>query len=224
MINIINDVFVARNHEKLANHELNIFALMGQYNYWVIICRDSIDNIQEEQIDLFIKAKEIVNKPQFDKNANLLILYKVAKIEEINRDISLQIEEDPFQFKKSVIYYTTEELSSLVQTIGERDVVTFIESAMLEEEVFTKHKSAFDNNKFESLLYRITHKIPFVKINIARTNNLESLEAINRAAVGESILNDTLESDLFLVSNEELNAMSSEDVLEKLKTIIQNEN
>ena len=60
------------------------------HNYWVIIERENLTEIKEEQIAIFLQAKQYVNKPQFDKNANLLVLHKVNSVDSVNKDALLQ--------------------------------------------------------------------------------------------------------------------------------------
>src|SRR5690606_8035893 len=134
------------------------------------------------------------------------------------------IEEDPYHFKKSVIYYTEEELDNLVEAIGDSTVLSTIESMILADETFEQHKMYFNANPFESLVYRIAVKIPFVKINITQTNNLKSLEEINKKSVKNDQLNDLLEKHFFTLSDEDFNVMTDEAILEKLKTILPDEN
>lgn len=224
MIDIVRKIFEERNHEEIQSSDFKIFSLKEKYNYWVVISRNNLNEIKEEQISLFLKAKELINQPQFDKNANLLVLYNIPNIEDVDKGAILQIEEDAFHFKKSVIYYTNKELNKLSEVLGASNITTSIEALLLKEETFVKHKSAFDANEYQSLLFRIAHKIPFIKINIAQVNNLESLEEINKNAIGENSLNDILEKELFHLTSNELSAISSENLLEKLKTILPDEN
>jgi hypothetical protein len=223
MDNIINKIFEEKDHKEQEVSDFKIFSLRGHYNYWIIINRDDLSSILEEQIDLFLKAKEIVGQAQFDKNANLLILNKVTSIDAINKDHLLQIEEDLFHFKKSIIYYTEEELVKLKEVIDLSNVTRSIESMLLDENVFEQHKTRFDANEYQSLLYRIAHKIPFLRINIKQSNNLDSLEEINKKAIRENALNDLLERDFFTITDDDLTALTDEAILEKLKAILPNE-
>jgi hypothetical protein len=223
MDNIINKIFKEKDHEEQEASDFKIFSLRGHYNYWIIINRDDLSSILEEQIDLFLKAKEIVGQAQFDKNANLLILNKVTSIKAINKDHLLRIEEDLFHFKKSIIYYTEEELIKFKEVIDLSNVTISMESMLLDENVFEQHKTRFDANEYQSLLYRITHKIPFLRINITQLNNLDSLEEINRKTIRKNALNDLLERDFFTITDDDLAGLTDEAILEKLKTILPNE-
>ena len=95
MINLISRIFEEAGLEEKANADFKIFALKEQQNYWLIVQYDDIDKVISEQIELFVKAKEIIQDPTFDKNANLLVLNRVEAISDIKSESLLQIEENP---------------------------------------------------------------------------------------------------------------------------------
>lgn len=224
MINLISRIFEEAGLEEKANTDFKIYALKEQQNYWVIVQYDDLDKIIGEQIELFVKAKEVIQEPTFDKNANLLVINKVDSIPNINPESLLRIEENPYHFKKNILYYTEEELKNLSDAIGDSMVLSSIESLILTDKIFEQHKMNFDANSFESLVYRIAIKIPFIKIKITQTNNLKSLEDINKKSVDNNQLNDLLEQFFFSLSDEDFSAMTEEVILEKLKSILPDEN
>lgn len=224
MINIINKIFEEKNHSLIEIEGFKIFSLKEKYNYWVILEENNLSTILERQIEIFNLVKKKVNQPQFDKNVNLLLLFKIDNLQTIDRGLLLQIEEDAFHFKKGVIYYTEEELSRLSKIIGSTNPLDSIESLLLKEDVFEQHKVNFDNNEYQSLLYRIAHKIPFIKINVAIVNNLQSLEESNKKNLHQNNLNNLLEKDFFSLSVDEFTSLSDVDIFDKLKTILPNEN
>ncbi|WP_294324489.1 ABC-three component system middle component 1 [uncultured Chryseobacterium sp.] len=225
MIDLISKIFESAGIEKKSNTDFNVYILKEQKNYWVVsnYDGDKINNVLNDQIELFVKAKELIQEPTFDKNVNLLILNKVEKLGEINFDNLLQIEENPYHFKKSILYYTAEELVNLNAKIGESDILPAIELLILKDQIFEKHKTDFDTNSFESLLYRMVIKIPIIKIKITQTNNLKSLEEINKQSIGENLLDEILEQDFFNLNDEDFRSMTTETILEKLKPILPNE-
>lgn len=225
MIDLIKKIFIAAELEEKPNTDFKIYILKDQKNYWVIAQYegDDINNVLNDQIELFVKTKELVQEPTFDKNVNLLILNKVSKLENVKFDNLLNIEENPYHFKKTILYYTDEELKNLNAVIGESNALTSIESLILKDEIFEQHKISFDTNSFESLIYRIAIKIPFIKMRISQTNNLKSLEEINRKSVGHNPLNEILEQDFFMLNDEDFIAMTNETIFEKLKAILPNE-
>lgn len=225
MIDLINRIFQAADLEEKPNQDFKIYVLKEQKNYWVIAQYDgdNINNVLTDQIELFVKTKELVQESTFDKNVNLLILNMVPKLEDVKFDNLLQIEENPYHFKKSILYYTDEELKNLNAEIGESNAITAIETLILKDDIFEQHKTNFDANSFESLIYRIAIKIPFIKIGITQTNNLKSLEEINKRSIGNNPLDEILEQDFFMLNDEDFIAMTNEIILEKLKAILPNE-
>lgn len=225
MINLISKVFEEAGFEEKGNTELKIYALKERQNYWVIVqYEDGVDKVIDQQIDFFVKAKEILHNSAFDKNANLLILNKVKTISTIKSESLLQTEENPYHFKKSILYYTEDELKNLIDAIGDSPALSSIESMILTENIFEQHKSHFDANNLESLIYRMAIKIPFIKINITQTNNLKSLEEINNKSVENNQFNDLLEEYFFTLSDENFSTITNEDILKKLKTVLPDEN
>ncbi|MGE8512445.1 MAG: ABC-three component system middle component 1 [Chryseobacterium culicis] len=225
MINLVNKIFQTAEFDEKPNTDFKIYVLKKQKNYWVIAQYDgdNINNVLNDQIELFVKTKELVQESTFDKNVNLLVLNKIPKLEDVKFDNLLHIEENPYHFKKSILYYTDEEIKNLNAAIGESNVLTVIETLMLKNEIFEQHKTNFDANSFESLIYRIAIKIPFIRIGITQTNNLKSLEEINKKSVGNNPLDEILEQDFFKLNDEDFSAMTNETILEKLKAILPNE-
>ena len=224
MDNIIANIFQENNHVLNESTDFILFSLKDKFNYWLVINRDDLTTVLEEQSDLFLKAKKIIGVPQFDKNANLLILYKVASISNIDKENLLQVEEDLYHFKKCIIYYTEEEFVKLKAKVDDSTIISDLEGMILNEAVFEKHKNNFDNNDYESLLYRLAHKIPFLKINVTQVNNLDSLEEINKTLILDNKLNSLLEKDYFALADEDFDAISDDNIFQTLKTILNNEN
>lgn len=225
MINLISKIFEETGLEEKGNADFKLYTLKEQQNYWVIVqCDDDVNKVVEQQIDLFVMAKEIIQAPSFDKNANLLVLNKVKTISNIKLESLLQTEENPYHFKKSILYYTEEELKNLSDAIGDLPVLSTIESMILTEKIFEQHKLHFDANALESLVYRMAIKIPFININITQTNNLKSLEEINKNSVGNNRFNDLLEQYFFMLSDEDFSSITEEDIVKKLKTVLSDEN
>lgn len=224
MNDIITKIFQKSNHTQYETDGFSLFSLPDQSNFWVVIERENLLGLLDEQVSLFLKSKEIINNPRFDKNANLLVINKVDVLENLDKQLLLKIEEDLYHFKKSVIYYTDLEFEKLKAKLAEENLLQDLETKILDEKIFEKHKESFDNNDFESLLYRLAHKLPFVKINVKQVNNLESLEDLNSKSITDNELNDVLERELFLLSDERLANMKDDELLKKLKPVKSNEN
>lgn len=226
MIDLITKIFLEAGLKEIENSDFKIFGYKDHKNYWTIIESDGgeIAKIPDQQAEIFIDSKKIIQDPFFDKNANLLILIEVDSLENVNADLMLKIEENPYHFKKNILYYTNDEKTNLIQAIGDSEALTKIESMILDEKIFEVHKQQFDQNNFESLIYRLSIKIPFIKINAKQTNNLKSLEEINNRLLQNNQLNELLIRDFFMLSDENFNSITEEEIFEKLKSILPDEN
>ncbi|MDM1507728.1 hypothetical protein HX079_18425, partial [Myroides odoratimimus] len=194
------------SHFDLSLIELEIGSLSkfednNNISYWIIIESNNLNNIIENQADYFEKSKEKINDEWFDKNVNLLILHQIEDFENI-QNIVLTIEENPYLFKKQVLLYKGHEIEKLKNIIESEstNIKNFIENKILDESIFKVHKENINNNNYESLLYRLVHKIPFIKLNIQRKDNLGVLTDNNiqkiRSNSFES-LNSYIEQNFF---------------------------
>ncbi|MDM1415782.1 hypothetical protein HX057_16835 [Myroides odoratimimus] len=230
MKTIINNLF---SQFDLSLIELEIGSLYkfednNKKSYWLIIESNNLNNIIENQADYFEKSKEKINDEWFDKNVNLLILHQIEDFENI-QNIVLTIEENPYLFKKQVLLYKGHEIEKLKNIIESEstNIKNFIENKILDESIFKVHKENINNNNYESLLYRLVHKIPFIKLNIQRKDNLEVLTDNNiqkiRSNSFES-LNSYIEQNFFNRDLEFIEQMDSDSVYNLLIKIDQNEN
>lgn len=222
MITIINNLF---SQLGLVKSELEIGSLytfedINKKTYWLIIETDNLNNVIESQSNYFEQAKNIINNEWFDKNVNLLILHRVESFDNI-QSLVLEIEEDPYLFKKQIILYKDTELENLNQAIEveETTIKDFIEKKILDESIFKIHKESINNNDYESLLYRLAHKIPFIKLNISQENGLAALtdnntQKIESGSYGE--LNRFIEQNFFHRNMESIDEMESDTIYDLL--------
>lgn len=208
---------------------LYTFEDISKKSYWIIIETDNLENIIENQSIYFEKSKKVINDEWFDKNANLLILHKVEDFNSIQRTL-LEIEENPYLFKKQIILYKESEVENLQKAIvSEESIIKdFIESKILDESIFKIHKESINNNSYHSLLYRLAHKIPLIKLNISQDDNLGALTDSNTQKIeaGSFVeINRFIEQIFFNRNIESLDEMESDTVYELLlNTLNPNEN
>ena len=222
MTTIINDLF---SQLGLLNNPLEIGSLytfddINKKNYWLIIETDNLNNVIENQSNYFEQAKNRINNEWFDKNVNLLVLHKVENFDNIQSSV-LNIEEDPYLFKKQIILYKDTERENLNRAIEaeENTIKDFIENKILDEAIFKIHKENINNNDYESLLYRLAHKIPFIKLNIIQENGVEALtdnntQKIEFGSYGQ--LNRFIEQNLFHRNMESIDEMESDTIYDLL--------
>lgn len=148
MITIINNLF---SQLGLVNSELEIGSLytfedINKKTYWLIIETDNLNNVIENQSNYFEQAKNRINNEWFDKNVNLLVLHKVENFDNIQSSV-LNIEEDPYLFKKQIILYKDTERENLNRAIEaeENTIKDFIENKILNEAIFKIHKETHNH-------------------------------------------------------------------------------
>ena len=222
MKTIINSIF---SQLGLINKELEIGSLysfddINKKSYWLIIETDNLINVIENQVNYFEEAKKIINNEWFDKNVNLLILHRVENFENF-QSLVLEIEEDPYLFKKQIILYNDSEVEKLNQALEQQqqNIKGFIENKILEEEVFKKHKENINNNDYESLLYRLVHKIPLINLNIVQENGLDALTDNNRQKIESGSfgsLNNLIDQNFFNRDVENIDEMNADIIYDIL--------
>ena len=95
----------------------------------------------------------------------------------------------------------------------------FIENKILEEEVFKKHKENINNNDYESLLYRLVHKIPLINLNIVQENGLDALTDNNRQKIESGSfgsLNNLIDQNFFNRDVENIDELNSDIIYDIL--------
>ena len=149
-----------------------------------------------------------------------MILHKVENFENI-QSLVLEIEENPYLFKKQVILFKETEWENLNRAIEseENTIKNFIENKILDEAIFKIHKENINNNNYESLLYRLAHKIPFIKLNIIQENGLEALtdnntQKIESGSYGE--FNSFIEQNFLNRNIESIDEMESDTIYDLL--------
>lgn len=222
MKTIINNIF---SQLGLSNKELEIGSLysyddINKKAYWLIIETDNLINVIENQANYFEEAKKMINNEWFDKNVNLLILHRVENFENF-QSLVLEIEEDPYLFKKQIILYNDSEVEKLNQALEQQqqNIKGFIENKILEEEVFKKHKENINNNDYESLLYRLVHKIPLINLNIVQENGLDALTDNNRQKIESGSfgsLNNLIDQNFFNRDVENIDEINSDIIYDIL--------
>lgn len=196
------------------------FEDINKKTFWLIIETGNLNNVINNQSDYFEEAKNRMNSEWFDKNVNLLILHRVDIIDN-NPSLLIEIEENPYLFKKQVILYKEIEIENLKRLIETENssIKEFIENKILDETIFKIHKESVNNNDYESLLYRLAHKIPIIKLNIMQQNALEGLIENNLQKI-ESVshveLNRLIEQNIFTRDMESIAEMEPDTIYDLL--------
>lgn len=198
--------------------------------FWLLITQNKSGEILDKQAELFSACKKECPKPELGKNISMLVLWNIdqeTEPEKIKREV-MSIEENAYFFKKYVLYYSSNEHSEIIAQIGETPLDEYIKSTAANAGVFSAYKSNPNAKSWQSLLYRLVIKIPFLKIAIGTAESLESLFAENKARIAESNTAGLSDLDkqieeLFETTYVEGGKLDGEDLLKKL-TMVENGN
>lgn len=192
MLKIIDSVF--KYHEyNLVNANKYHFYQLRDTTFWLVKQIDNDDDIKAllscNQMSWFNECKVSANSEYFDKNASLLILWDTGDGQlgtSEFKQTKIQIEEDPYFFKKYVIGYSRKQCDELKSQIGTTDPTSFIRENIFKKGVFDAYKDEIEVHTWRSLLYRLTIKLPFFKIDAEelKTISLLSQNALHVEARG----------------------------------------
>lgn len=225
MKTIVNDIFQKHGYTLQQLPEGNLFSFprdTGKISFWLVIEKNDLE-ILDHQNEYFKACKKAIDSNDIDKNTSLLILVKVPESVEFKqlKEQILTIEEDPYQFKKLVLFYSENELESLKYKIDDalEEPLPFIEQNIIAAENFSIYKTNPTQFSWQSLIYRITHKIPFIKINVEQDNNLQSLFDTNYNTLiqkGLAKFDTLINNSLLSLTQEDFQNISPEEILKRL--------
>lgn len=142
----------------------NIIMKHREYgDFWII--HQCIDFELEEQNAIYESYRNIfVDYKDADKNTSLLIIINVELADDTLKKRIIDIENDPFLFKKYVLVYNENDWEELLKVIAGKEVSKLI----MEREAFRKLKEEDlqDGIGCYHLLYSIAHKLPFMMANV----------------------------------------------------------
>lgn len=226
MKTIIKDLFIQLGliEQQIEFGSIFTYDDNNKNSYFLIIESERLEEVIDNQVAYFDQAKNLVNNEWFDKNVSLLVIHKAEDFNDI-QSLVMKIEENPYLFKKQVIVYKESEFQNLVATL-EREgmsIKDFLENKLLEESTFKVHKENINNNSYESLLYRLSHKIPIINLSITQEDNLEALTTDNKQKiVSQSLdnINDIIEQDIFNKDLENIKLINSDEIYDLLLTTL----
>ncbi|WP_288766093.1 ABC-three component system middle component 1 [uncultured Enterobacter sp.] len=213
MQNLIEQLLESEGLTRQLSTDLALYeySSTGKTNYWLVIHGEPIIT-PEIQAGWLSKCKSATADPALEKNINLLIVWntnssKVLASKQVNH-----IEEDSYFFKKHVLPYTTEELEALRQQIETHGFSIVFRESITTPSTFTEYKSNYLEGGWQSLLYRIAIKLPFIAVNSSGNSNLASLERNIREKIQR-----TSNPDVLLATDSAIdflaNQITSPDVL-----------
>lgn len=177
MLDIISRLFEANgfNGKKIADGF--VYCHGKRCEYWIVV-KSEISKIIDSQSDYFQQCKKAFpDDESLDKNISMLVLWETDKTVESDgfRKTKMEIEENPFYFKKYVLAYSTEQLQGLQKELGDKQISLFIKEVLGSKDIFDVYKSKIKEHTWHSLVYRMAIKLPFVEVPIKQSEGLQSL-------------------------------------------------
>lgn len=193
--------------------------------YWLVLEVSSPIQALKGQANLFSQCKEAVQDKALDKNISLLILWNTGgDLNQVDmKQQIMRVEEDPYFFKKYVLYFSTEELKYLVNSLNQTSLHSFLHDHLTLTTTFSEYKkNPISQESWKPLLYRISIKLPFISVPTEESRSLDSLFRQNDQVVLEhrdqslAQLDQILFQQPEILDNETIRDMDAISLLEKL--------
>ena len=164
MNKFIIELFKQFNYEEVGGADDISFIKHKNYaDFWIIV--NAVDAFKlEDQETIAEKAKTTIfnQHKEAEKNTSLLVLLEVEQISEGILDTIIEIENDPFYFKKYVLAYTTKSSKETIEKISPEN----FSSMLMQPKSFKALKDEAEVSDPYHLLYSIAHKLPFLMTDV----------------------------------------------------------
>ncbi len=195
MIDLIKNIFTSYGYTNtgLDSPDLTLYSSSGdREEYWLVTRINSETDALQEQQNFFDRCATHIDSPTLEKNVSLLMVWETSghlPLEDLKRKI-MQIEEDAYFFKKYVLHYAPQQKVALQQELGEENSLKdFLSEKIVNQDIFKRYKNEKLENShtmtWESLIYRMAIKIPFINVKIESKDDLGSLKRENQEAIDE---------------------------------------
>ena len=196
MISLIDELFRVYRFRPIEVDNGRLFSFNesdAKTAFWLVFQESDLVSLVERQSQLFEACKQVCQNDALDKNISMLVLWNTGgelEIGEMKKRI-MSVEEDPYFFRKYVLYYSATELNSLKTATQEQSLSVFLRTQVVSQETFAQYKKdPTEQKSWQPLLYRIAMKVPFVEINIEASEDLEALFEKNKGEVKDADLSD----------------------------------
>ena len=232
MLNIIKTLFEDNEYSSQNMEDGILFSKIDSSNkidFWFVIDKNDIDLVvEEDQERIFSKCKEI-NNTELKKNISMLVIWDTGGTMDFvyMKKKIIQIEENPYYFKKHVLYYSPKELEELNSQISNTNIDEFFLTNISNELNFADYKANPMQKSWRELFYRIVIKLPFIKINIDSSSDIESLQQsiYNKLQQNTDIILDNLNNKVFElyeeVTNDEIENKNTLEIVNDLLNILE---
>lgn len=134
-------------------------------------------DFEKIQMDIYgILLEQNRREPSIEKNTSWLIGVRCDKSYEDMMETILNIEENPYYFKKMVLPYQAEETKGLIdEWNSDKEFIAFLQKQVLMTNRFEKFYEKKDN--VYSFISKLFIKVPSIELLISREKQLEDLAA-----------------------------------------------
>lgn len=233
MIDLIKNIFISYGYynTELVSSDLTLYSgSSNREEYWLLANIDAETDVLKKQRDFFDECAAHVDSPSLEKNTSLLLIWETSgqlSLEDLKKKI-MQIEEDPYFFKKYVLHYSLEQKNKFLKELRDKPLIDFLTEKLISQETFQDYKNEklgkVANMTWQSLTFRIAIKIPFINVNIHSKDDLGSLERVNKEVIDreEAQLIELNEKIFSLGDKESLFAFDTapEDLLDALEGML----
>lgn len=143
------------------------------------------------------------------RNLSLIVCLRVKNMVSYDAQF-LQIEEDPFDFKKYVLTFKQSETDELYKQwqLSGNDLIPFLNQIMHEKDSFNSYKQHMSSSMY-GLVARLFIKIPFLSLKV-KERNFEDLQVVIRGQLDDN-LNSLLDRILKTSPNDILKELLGEE-------------
>lgn len=232
MLEIINKIFEINKFTRQEIQNGYLYFCDESSNkeaFWLVLEEKEIEKLIEKQSELFDACKKVCLSPALDKNISILILWNTGGKIEIQKmkEHIISVEEDQYYFKKYVLYFSDEELQDLKSKLGNASISGFMQEQLVSPNTFAKYKedSINQSQTWQTLLYRIAMKLPFIKVEVEKKEELASLFTNNDAELNKKTgLLEFKENFFNKFLNLDVTKMDSEEWFKKLLPLLEESN
>lgn len=158
--------------------------------------------LEKDQIDVYQALKNYISNSSFDKNISLLLCIEynqINRFEEINEYI-MKVEEDPYYFKKFVLFYSKNEVININKELNntEHCIWEFVKEKFECDEVIN-----IEDKNIEFIL-KLCIKMPYIPITFSDSHKFNNISQ----KVEEEIQNKKLEHIWENIENYELGSLN----------------
>ena len=207
--NFILDLFKEAKYKRIEFEKIDIYKHSEHPDYWIITDRFSVTK-QQELFETLSKIHMQYNG--MDKNTTLLLLNDLDSSSALNASQCIQVENDPFFFKKNVLSYKPETVTELLNIFKSQKISDFSKYLFMEA---TYNDLVKNTEGVAALAYSIAHKLPFIIMNV-ETQKYECKSFYNQIKSTDKDIIDKLSSLENKMMDEYIDSEISKDSSDEL--------